>query len=351
MPFDPSTVDLSFVDPPLRAEVLHRIKVLEEFAHSRGPAARRRAREALGLGNQQLDLLVRAWTSRRRAEDITLRATRRSRPTTVPQDMLDLIAEVADSHPGSTVRDIAEEVRRRADDAGMTPPTYPTINRYVRERKAATRRETIRAMGHDILVDVTVTDLAVETPIGGVRPHVVAVADGHAARVIGLSAAVGMVGAGDVAMALAAAVDRDLALLEGSGGDPTGEEISIAMPYSTDPGWDRLSVALREAGAQLTLHELRVHTCGKVAAPLFGTSVGGYKLRPRLVCRPEQARVAVDPKRKAVSMKQAVEYLTAIATEGAELIPSPFAKLDRTVLIRLSRTLKQISKEPADKRP
>lgn len=345
MPFDPSTIDLSFVDPPHRAEVLHRIKVLEEFSQSRGPAARLKAREALGLGNQQLDLLTRAWTSRRRAEDITLRATRKSRPTPLSREILSLIAEVADAHPGGTVLDIAEEVRRRAIEVDLVPPAYPTVNRYVRERKAATRRETITAMGHDILVDVTVADIAVGVAAPGIRPHVVIVADGQAARLIGLSGTIGIVDAGDVANAFATAVDRDLTLLGGSAEEPEANGITIAMPYSLDPGWDRLSVALREAGAHLTLRELRVHTCGKVAAALFGTSVGGYKLRPRLVCRPEDARRAVDPKRKAVSMADATGYLMAVATENAEIVPSPFAKLGRHALMRLSRTLKQISAE------
>lgn len=343
MSFDPSTVDLSFVDPPLRAEVLHRIEVIEEFSRSRGPAARRKAREALGLNDRQIDLLARAWNARRRAEDITIRATRRSRPTTLSKEVLAIIERVADANPAATIVEIAAEVDRRADEAGLISPTYPTINKYVRERKAATRRATLRAIGHDILVDVTVTDIAVTSGEDAVRPHLVVVADGPGARLLGLSGTTEAVNAGHVAQALVEAISDDLGRLPGMADGPTGARVSICMPYATTPGWDRLSVALREAGAELSLHQLRANNCGRATAALFGTSLGGYKLRPRLVGRPAESRATVDPKRDPVPMNEAVEYLAAIAKEGDQTGPSPFARLGKAALLRLLPALERIS--------
>jgi len=343
MTFDPTSVDLSFVEPALRAEVLRRIEVIEEFSRSRGPAARSKAREALGVNDHQIYLLSRAWTARRRAEDITTRATRRSRPSSLSPELLAMIDKVADQKPSASIVEIAAEVEQLAADAGLSPPSYPTVNKYVRERKAATRRATLGAMGNDLLIDVTVVDIPVDSEGERIRPQFVVVADGPGARLVGLSGTTGMLSAAEVARALVTVVAGDLELLGVDSDRHDPSPVSISMPYMLAPGWDRLSVALRDAGAELALHELKASTCGAVAATLFGTTWGGYKLRPRLVGRKPDRRPAPDLKRAAVPIEEAVDYLGAVATERNTRSVSPIGRLGRDALHQLSKALEAIT--------
>lgn len=343
MTFDPSTVDLSFVEPALREEVLRRIVLLEEFIGTRGPAARRKARRELGLSDWQLNNLAKAWRSRRRAEDITLRATKRSKPSSVHPDVLAMIAAVTDEDPSQQTRVIAQRVEAMAQEAGHVPPSYPTVSRYVRERLAESGGAIITRLGCDLAVDVIVSDIPVRTPMGGgVRPHLVTVIDGRTPRLVSLAGTVGTVTPADLARGLERAVQSALDAPE-SNAAPVAQPFSISLPMLGSLDLGPLVHAIEEAGIMVETRSPSDMPVAKLATALLGVSIAGYRLRPRLVGRPEKARASTHARIEPAPLDEAIDYIATMAEEGREPRPSPLSRLRPDILTKLALSLRRVA--------
>lgn len=316
MTFNPMSVDMSEVEPAFSDETLERIVVLEEFRRSRGVAARRKACEALGLTVHQLYVLSRAWGARHRAEDVGLRATKRSRPTSVPAAMIELIGDTADAMPGATTIAIAAAVREKAAELGLAMPTYPTVSRYVRQRTARNGRALIEALPGNLHVDVTVSDIPVAGANGTrVKAHLLMLVDGATASLAALAAIPGDVTAADVATLLASAAKT--ALLNDRAGVDTSTAgrapfPSVTLPVRTVDAND-VARLLAPAGFATWTRDGAAARPGYLADAMFGVSHAGYRLRPRLVGRPAHKRIAGHPKLAAAAAADAARYLAAVA--------------------------------------
>lgn len=345
MSFDPTKVDLSLVEPALRAEVLRRVTVLEEFTRSRGPAARRKACEALGISHHQLYLLARAWTARRRAEDITLRATKRHRPTTLPNEVLSIIKQVADTMLNSSGVEIAREAERLILEAGFTPPTRPTISKYVREASARRGITALNDIGADLLADVIVSDIPALGPLGDrVRPHLMVLADGRSGKLVSLHAVTEMVTSADLnALILKAMPDAGKAPVGSAHGACT---VILSVPNGTEI--DRFNAILTPLGMSIVTRAGAAGRPGTVATAIFGTSVGNYKLRRKLIGLPPSKRAAAYPRHRAVSAAEAASYIANIVHDGRDPPKTVLDELPLGWLRRIATALEQAI-DPADR--
>lgn len=345
MAFDPSSVDLSLVEPALRPEVLRRVTVLEEFIRSRGPAARRKACEALGLTHHQLYLLVRAWTARRRAEDITLRATKRHRPTTLAPEVLGIIAEVANSMPDASGVAIAREAERRIIEAGFTPPKRPTIGKYVREASATRGVTALNDVGADLLIDVIVSDIPALGPVGDrVRPQLIVLAEGRGGKLVTMDGVTDMVTAADLKSLLLRAIpDPAHANAASSQGTRT---VVVSVPQGT--AIDRFQAVLSPLGMSVVTRAGVAGRPGTVATALLGTAVGSYKLRRKLIGLPPAKRAAAYPNHKAVSATEAAAYIANIARGGEDPPKTILDEMPPEWLKRMAKALAPATPAPWD---
>ncbi|WP_162233321.1 hypothetical protein, partial [Sphingomonas sp. Leaf33] len=338
MSFDPSSVDLSDVEPALQEEVLRRITIIENFIRSKGVQARKDAVKALGLGPHMLYLLTKAWQARHRAEDITLRATKRAKPTTMDPAIIEIIRRETDVRPSARKTDIFQRVSAAAVAAGLTPPRYPTVNRYVRERLAELGPVDLPGFDHDIIVDLIVCDMPVDDGRGGrIRPQLVAAIDGHRKELVAMTGTTDDVHAADVARALAEIVDAAVVSVALGGTNAAGEpvQVSASIPHGVGLDWDMLSVALRRAGIELNLRPIGLKTCGPMASALLGTAIAGYKLRPRLVGSSRSKRTAGYPRLTPAPMPAAIRFLRHAVVQDRPAATSPFLPLGRDRLDRL----------------
>ncbi|GAA0732162.1 hypothetical protein [Sphingomonas japonica] len=345
MTFDPSTVDLSEVEPALQEEVLRRITIIENFIHSKGVQARKDAVKALGLGDHMLYLLTRAWQARHRAEDITLRATKRAKPTTMDPAIIDIIRRETDAQPGARKTAIFQRVSAAAVAAGLTPPRYPTVNRYVRERLAELGPEDLPGFDHDIIVDLIVCDMPVDDGQGGrIRPQLVTAIDGRRKELVAMTGTTDNVHAADVARALAEIVDAAVVSVALGGTTAAGEPVPVSMsiPHGFGLEWDMLSVALRRAGVELDLRPIGLKTCGLLATALLGTAIAGYKLRPRLVGSSRAKREAAYIRLAPAAMPDAIRFLKQAVVQDRPAAASALERLGAAKLERLALDLSEI---------
>ena len=345
MSFDPSTVDLSEVEPALQEEVLRRITIIENFIRSKGVQARKDAVKALGLGPHMLYLLTRAWQARHRAEDITLRATKRAKPTTMDPAIIEIIRRETDVRPSARKTDIYKRVSDAAVAAGLTPPRYPTVNRYVRERLAELGPEELPGFDYDLVVDLIVCDIPVDDGRGGrIRPQLVAAIDGRRKELVAMTGTTDDVHAADVARVLAEMTDAAVISAALGSGIAAGElvPVSMSIPHGVGLDWDMLSVALRRAGVELNQRPIGLKTCGPMASALLGTAIAGYKLRPRLVGSSRSKREAGYPGITPAPLPDAVRYLRQAVVQDRPAVASPLERLGKTKLERLALDLSEI---------
>lgn len=322
MAFDPSKVDLSLVEPALRPEVLRRVTVLEEFTRSRGPSARKKACEALGISQHQLYILARAWSARRRAEDVTLRATKRHRPTTLHPDVMRIIEAVADETIGGPGVVIVRKVVERCIAEGLTPPAPPTIGKYVRERAADRGVEPLNLPKADLLIDAIVCDIPVVAPGGGrARPQLLIMADGAGGGLISIEAVPGSIQPRDLAVLLIKALPT---IPASSNSAMTPTAIVISLPKGL-VGVEELQAALAGRGVLLVPRTGIGAMPGQIATALLGTMLGGYKLRRKLTGQPMARRKAGYPQLDPAQPSDAAGYLANVARDG---MPPPNTILD-----------------------
>ncbi len=336
MSFDPSKVDLSLVEPALRPEVLRRVTVLEEFTRSRGPAARRKACDALGISHHQLYLLARAWTARRRAEDITLRATKRHRPTTLPPEVLRIIGEVADLMPDANGVETAREAERRIIDAGFTPPTRPTIGKYIREASAARGIAALNDIGADLLIDVIVSDIPALGARGDrVRPQLIVLAEGVRGELVAIDAVTDMVMTSDLkSLLLRAMPDPAQPAVRPCHRSGT---VVVSVPDGTATEW--FEGVLSPLGMSVVTRAGAAGRPGAVATALLGTSVGSYKLRRKLVGSPASKRKAAYPDRQAVDATEAASFIASVVRDGQDPPMTVLDEMPSDWLMRVATAL------------
>ena len=304
MAFDPSSVDLKFVEPGLRAEVLRRIIVIEEYLRTPGSAAGRIARAKLGIRRDQLHILTRAWTARRRAEDVTLRHTRRAYMPRLSPQLAAIVADAVEAGPQDAIKTIIARAGTLATERGERLPSKPTMSRHI---IAELRRIGLGHLPHDIVIDVVVIDMPVIDGTWSVRPHVTTVIDTSATSPIGLAVEVEAPDARSVARALMDGFSVETE--DGGAGAENFRPISIALPNFGTLQGDMLSVALRRAGCIVQDVTITERGFGKAANILFAGKIADYTIRTQLTLLPAEQRIVADTRVRAVRIAEAEDFI------------------------------------------
>jgi hypothetical protein len=348
MTFDTSKIDLSWVEPGLRAQTLHRIKVIERYLADPQRGAAARAGIELGLTKHQMHWLARAWTSRRRAEDVTLRQTTRSSPTRPPEGMPDIVRTAVRSAPVAKPIVLIESIAAAALAKGIALPSKPTLRRYI---VAEQRALASSAMTTDIAVDIVVIDLPVdndgENDPATIRPHAIVVGDRDAGAVVNAVLTLDAPCAPDLAKAILAV------LLDSSGGFfPTDRATieaqrakMIELPRLEASECDEIAAALCRAGFDVKWRDGGPRAHGRVTRALSGDTLAGYSIRTQLAFS-ERARRGIQSKRiSSVPIAVAEDYVRRKIRNSAPTA-DPFADLAITSMTRLAADLSAIATRP-----
>ncbi len=335
----PQCLDLTFVAPERRGEVLRRIRVIERFIGAPGRGNAEAAAAELGLRVAQFYNLVRAWRDNRRPDGVAGAGSPRNRRFGMdPAQLLIIDTVVARSGQSATV-DIIEAVVAEAKAAGIALPGRGTISRHVRRTRPGVLTEDIKAE-LDLLVDHTVLDLSVD--YGSVtltRPLATMVIDVAADAIVGIALSSSKPSSHATAAALLDALRRGIR----NGDRNAYHKPRLGLVAANDGEAGAVLNILTHVGFDARTRITGAHGGGQAIEALRGSCQAGIRLKPRLVWND-------GPRRQAEGGKKALQPNDALALVRGRFMDarstSVFGRLADSMRLRLINDLAKESQAP-----
>jgi hypothetical protein len=303
-------VDLSAIDPALRATVRARLRAIAEFENSPGRKKAEELAKGIGLRTSGFYNLVKAWQTLRDPVGLSGRARPRTKSTSIDAPFSSVLDETLASHPDLPANDLISIASTKAALAGITIPNRNKIKRYLTQNRSRILPPSITGQG-DLVVEHTVISVPVQSRDHDfpMRPLATIVLDTKQNAVCALDLSHGQPTAAKISLALASvlpAARRSAARYPGGGG------IRIALPLIQDEELPQLVDELERQGHDAQCYNVGAYEHGRGIEALYGQIIQGLRFAPRLVTAASARRVMkLKPGQAAMNLAEAEALVCA----------------------------------------